>query len=275
VMMRCDRCSARAIIYQRYSGMSLCRVHFYEDVHRKIRETLRETRIFCNGAKIAIALNGGAEGLVLLCALKRLSINRPDIRLFAVLVDEGIKGYRPRSIEFARRMAAELEVPFSVKAFRDAFSITMDELAAKHQRSEELCRICESRRNDLLNRAAVELCANVVATGHSLDAEASDVMLSYLQGKIEGLLDPAPNDRVPVIRPLRRIPARELMLYAKVRGLPFNRHSCHYACGMRECVRGELLGFEMRHPGTNYSLQASKMRMKGYHLPRDGGGQSL
>jgi tRNA(Ile)-lysidine synthase TilS/MesJ len=274
--MKCDKCSAGAIIHQRYSGMSLCRMHFYEDVHRKIRETIRESGIFGHEAKIAVALNGGAESLVLIHVLKSLFLNRMDIELFAITVDEGIEGYRPKSIECARRTAEKLEVPFTIKAFSDAFGTTIDEVAAAREPCyKEPCGICEAGRNELLNRAAIEVGANAVATAHSLDAEAGEIMLRYLRGHFEGWLKQDAKSEVPVIRPLRRIPAKETRLYAKTRGLPFNRHSCPYACGMRWSVRRELRGFEIRHPGTNYSLQSSILRMKDHHASRDEEGQSL
>jgi tRNA(Ile)-lysidine synthase TilS/MesJ len=274
--MRCDKCSAGAIIYQRYSGMSLCRTHFFDDVHRKIRETIRESGIFGHEAKVAVALNGGAESMMLIHALKSLFPNRRDVKLFAIAVDEGIEGYRQRSIECARRTAEGLEVPFSVKSFRDAFGTTIDETAAaKGSSSKEPCRICEAGRNELLNRAALEVGANAVATAHSLDAEAGEIMLRYLQGDFEAWPAWDARGKVPVIRPLRRIPAKEIMLYAKARSLPVNRYSCPYACGMKWSVRRELRGFDIRHPGTNYSLQRSILRIKDHYASRDEEGQSL
>ncbi|MFZ1315044.1 MAG: hypothetical protein WAR75_02120, partial [Methanothrix sp.] len=61
---------------------------------------------------------------------------------------------------------------------------------------------------------------------------------------------------IPIIQPLRRIPAREVRLYALQHGLCFCRER-----GKREerqaRAREELSLFDLRHPGTKYSLLRS------------------
>ncbi len=72
-MTKCDKCQRCAIIYQRYSGMHLCREHFEEDVHRKIREALRKTGLFGRDARIAVGLDGGQkERYVSICSQESL-----------------------------------------------------------------------------------------------------------------------------------------------------------------------------------------------------------
>ena len=93
-MTKCDKCQRGAIIYQRYSGKHLCREHFEEDVHRKIKETLRKTGLFSHGSRIALGLDGGRKSATLAFVLKNLFIHRRDIDLLAVIIDEGEK-YRP------------------------------------------------------------------------------------------------------------------------------------------------------------------------------------
>lgn len=273
--MKCNKCSAPAVIYQRYSGMSLCSTHFQEDVHRKIRETLRESGIFGKGAKIAVAVNGSADSATLAYSLKSLFSNRMDVELIAIMIDECIGGYRRESMDCARRLAEGLEIAFMTKgfgqAFRQAFGRTVDEIAGEM----EPCRACTAMRNDLLNRAASEIGADAIAAGHNLDDEAGDVMLKYLRGDVKGLLQPGARGGVPVIRPLRRVPAKETRLYAKILGLVFGQETCPYACGMRLDAKAELQGFEMRHPGTNYSLLRSLKRLEELRHLRDEKGQSL
>lgn len=53
-MTKCDKCQSSAIIYQKYSGMRLCQAHFDQDVHRKIRESLRQTGLFGRGVRVAL-----------------------------------------------------------------------------------------------------------------------------------------------------------------------------------------------------------------------------
>ena len=183
--MKCDKCSAAAVIYQKYSGMHLCTAHFQEDVHRKIRGSLRESGIFAHGAKLAVAVNGSADSAVLIYVLKSLFSNRKDIELVAIMIDEGIDGYRYQALDCAVRLADELHVPFVIRRFSDAFGATMDDL---HD-VKEPCSICEPMRNELLNMTATQVGANALAIGSSLDTEAAEIMLRYLHGDIEGTSD--------------------------------------------------------------------------------------
>ena len=112
-MTKCDKCQRCAIIYQRYSGMHLCREHFEEDVHRKIRESLRKTGLFGRGARMAVGLDGGRKSATLAFVLKNLFFSRRDIDLLAVIIDEG-KETCPTADQ-ARHVAEQLEIPYIVK----------------------------------------------------------------------------------------------------------------------------------------------------------------
>ena len=35
--MKCSKCGKKAVIYQKYSGLYLCKEHFLDDVERKVR----------------------------------------------------------------------------------------------------------------------------------------------------------------------------------------------------------------------------------------------
>lgn len=275
--MKCDKCSAAAVIYQKYSGMRLCAAHFQEDANRKIRGALRESGIFAHGAKLALAIDGSANSAVLIHVLRSQFPNRRDIDLMAIMIDEGIAGYRPQALDEAVRQAFEHHVPFVVARFEDAFEVTIDEL---HD-SVEICSICKSMKNKLLKRTAAEVGADALAAGSSLDDEAAEIMAGYLSGAIDGAFN-APDAssknegrEIPVILPLRRIPAEEVRLYAEILGISFKTKVCPHAGGLLTDVKKELGGFESRHPGTNYSLLRSVERVGDLRHMRDEEGQSL
>lgn len=275
--MKCDKCSAAAVIYQKYSGMHLCAAHLQEDANRKIRGSLRESGIFAHGTKLAIAMNGNVDSAVLICVLKGLFANRRDIDLIAIMIDEGIAGFRPQALEDAVSLANELRVPFAVKRFEEAFGFTIDEL---HDNAEA-CSICKSMKNKLLKRTAIEAGADALAAASNLDEEAAEIMTRYLSGAIDGVSDApdAPSNKggeeIPVIKPLRRIPADEVRLYAEILGIRFKTTVCPHAGGLLADAKKELEGFESRHPGTNYSLLRSIERMADLRHMRDEEGQSL
>jgi uncharacterized protein (TIGR00269 family) len=265
-MIRCDKCSSKSIVFQKYSGMHLCHSHFEEDVHRKIRESLRETRIFANKAKVAVALSGGKDSATLLYVLKNLFSSRKDIELVAILIDEGIESYRHNTLAEAVSLAKRLEIPYVLKSFQKVFGVTTDEIASMG-RSQATCSFCGVMRKTLLNRTARELDADALAIGHNLDDEAQTILLNYLRGDIDRLFRLQPRrmqaGMVPRIKPLKRIPEREISIYALVHQLcKFNSGSCPYiADAMRFEVKNLLNDLEDRHPGTKYSVLRSFKRI--------------
>lgn len=100
--IKCKKCNHEAIIFQKYSGMHLCKKHFVEDVERKIKLTIRKEYSIRKNDIIAVALSGGKDSSVALYMMHKIFGNRPDIEIVAISVDEGIHGYRPHSLEFAK-----------------------------------------------------------------------------------------------------------------------------------------------------------------------------
>ena len=92
--MQCDKCRGTAVLFQEYSGKHLCRQHFVADVEAKAKHEIRRHRGIIPGDHIAVALSGDNCSTAVLCFLKKLTLNRRDIRISAITVDEGIAGYR-------------------------------------------------------------------------------------------------------------------------------------------------------------------------------------
>ncbi len=261
-MIRCGKCQSSAIIYQKYSGMRLCGVHFDEDVFRKVRESLRQTGLFGRGARVALDMNGGIDSAVLAFVLKDIFRNRKDIGFLAIIIDEG-----GAPMEHARLIARRLEIPVIEKRFpalQTPGEAPQMFAAGSDWRGEQLIAIAQEKD------------ASVLATGHSLDEEATDVFISYLRGDVGGLPGIGPGIRedgkIPWIKPLRRIPEKEIRLFAIRHDL-----DCFSEASM-DCFRMEakrlLCEFDSRHPGTKYSLMRSLGKLS-RHESRGGQGQSL
>jgi tRNA(Ile)-lysidine synthase TilS/MesJ len=242
-IIKCDKCQRRAIIYQRYSGKHLCGEHFEEDVHRKIRETLRKTGLFGRDARIAVGLDGGRKSAALAFVLKNLFIHRRDIDLLAVIIDEG-KETSPTADQ-AAHVAEQLGIPYIVKSL----PLLPDE-------TPEI--ISSFRKMELLSCIAKENKAGILATGETLDDEALDIFIGYLQGDVDAVVlegTKSEGQKFARIKPLRRIPGKEVRLYAIGHDLGFeDAGALPNTDGLRWVAKGLLGGFDRRHPGTNYSL---------------------
>lgn len=242
-MTRCDKCQRSAIIYQRYSGKHLCREHFEEDVHRKIRESLRKTGLFGRDARIAVGLDGGRKSVALAFVLKNLFIHRRDIDLLALIIDEGKK--TSPTTEQAAHVAEQLGIPYIVKIL----PLLPDE-------TPQIIR--SFRKMELLSCTAKENDANILATGETLDDEALDIFIGYLQGDVDAVVPErrkSEGQSIARIKPLRRIPEKEVRLYAIGHDLGFEDAGVlPNTDAFRGVAKGLLGGFDRRHPGTNYSL---------------------
>ena len=236
-MTKCDKCPQSAIIYQRYSGKHLCREHFEEDVHRKIKETLRKTGLFGPGSRIAVGLDGGRKSATLAFVLKNLFIHRRDVDLLAVIIDEGKKS--GPTADQARHVAEQLGLPYIVKILP---------LLPDHEPPHI---VHSARKRELFFGTAEENGAGILATGETLDDEALEIFISYLQGDV----DASEEQSAAWIKPLRRIPEKEVRLYAIGRDLGFeNAAKLSNTDTLRAAGKRLLCGFDSRHPGTNYSL---------------------
>jgi uncharacterized protein (TIGR00269 family) len=256
--MKCDKCGKEAVIYQKYSGMHLCAQHETADVERKIKKRMRQERMVVPGDHVAVAMSGGKDSAATLSILAETFSKRPDIEFTAITIDEGIEGYRNFSIPKARELCDRLGVPHLVVSFKEQAGCTLDEML-KRERKEASCTYCGVFRRMLLNKKAREIGANKLATGHNLDDDAQTVLLNVMNGDVERLARLRPSrpqeGLVPRVKPLMDVPEREIALYAFLKGLPFYLGECPYA---HESLRGEikdiLNDFEVRHPGTKYSI---------------------
>jgi uncharacterized protein (TIGR00269 family) len=224
--------------------MHLCREHFEEDVHRKIREELRKTGLFGREARIAVGLDGGGKSATLAFVLKNLFIHRKNINLLAVIIDEGKKTCP--TVDQAAHVAEQLEIAYTVKSL----PLLQDQKTPQTARS--------ARKSKLLLAAATENQAGILATGETLDDEARDIFISLLQGDLDAVISEGSErekQAVPRIKPLRRIPEKEVRLYALGRHLGFDDadEMPDTDALQREAMR-LLCDFDCRHPGTNYSL---------------------
>ncbi|HJH31637.1 MAG TPA: TIGR00269 family protein [Methanosarcinaceae archaeon] len=256
--VKCSKCNKDAIIFQKYSGMHLCKKHFIEDVERKIKLTIRKHFNVQKNDIIAIALSGGKDSAVLLYMLHKIFGMRPDIELVAITIDEGIEGYREHTLKTAKELTARLGVRHIIRSFDDEFNTSLDEIIAK-EREKGACSYCGVLRKTLLNKSAIEVGATKLATGHNLDDEAQTILLNHLRGEVSRIVKLAQPRALEGLvlraKPLRYVPEKEVALYALVNDLPVDFSECPYA---HEAIRGEvrdmLNDFEVAHPGTKYSL---------------------
>jgi uncharacterized protein (TIGR00269 family) len=254
--MKCSKCNDNAIVSRRYSGAHLCQRHFIEAFEDTVKHTIADSKMVSKGDRIAVALSGGKDSTALIYIMNMLLSVQKDITMFAITIDEGIKGYREDTLKSARSITEMLGIDHVIVSFKDEYGLDLDEMVIGKR--EAPCTFCGVLRKSLLNRVAKRLGATKVATGHDLDDDAQSIMMNYLKGDIERLGRFAPRrlqkGLIPRIKPLKDIPERETALYCMVQGFYVKMAECPYASlSLRSDVRNLLNYLEKNFPGAKQS----------------------
>lgn len=261
-MPRCIKCNTEAIEFVRYSGAYLCSEHFLEYVERRVKKEVRKQIDLKGKKKIAVALSGGKDSSVTLYILADTLRHRRDLEVCAITVDEGIKSYRPLTLDKAVELCNSLGVEHHIISFADELGKDMDDIAkATHKKTP--CTYCGVLRRRCMNKVAREIDADVLATGLNLDDTVQSILMNFTRGDVERLARLGPHIRlqpglIPRLQPLRCIPEKEVYLYALLRRLPFSGEACPYTdLAIRNEYRDIVDRLEDKHPGTKFSIVAS------------------
>ena len=273
--MRCSTCEADAVIDQPYRGLHLCAMHFRDSVEERVRREMhRQLPRFARGT-VAVALSGGKDSGAALHLAHRYFHRRPTVRLVAVSVDEGIQGYRSATLKAARALTDALGVEHRVISASAEIGTTVDRTVAEVPGTIP-CSYCGVWRRRLLNRAAREVSADALVLGFNLDDLAQTVLMNLVHGDLDRLVRMAPHrvrqpGLVPRVAPLALVPEREVYLYARLRGIPFDHGECpHAGRAARNLFREVVWQLEEAQPGTRQALLHTHERLVTRFL-RDGG----
>lgn len=266
--MRC-RCGRPAAVFRKYEGRPLCRGHFIKSVEDKVKRTVGKEGMIKPGDRIAVALSGGKNSSAAMKIMNSIAGPRRDMELFAITVDEGVRGYSKPAVEKARELCRKLGVNQVIVSFGDELGKTMDQKVRELKRLRSGVRepltVCAVGRRMVLNRKARELGATRVCTGHNLDAEVQAIMLNYMRGDMARAARLGPvtdwstkkaggKSFVPRIKPLRMVPEEDVELYARLTGLVYHKGECPLNATMRDWVAGFVDSMEKSYPGMRFNI---------------------
>ena len=256
----CTKCGKPAAISLRYANMDLCQSHFTRMFEARVMRTVREYRMLKKGDVVAVGVSGGKDSCVMLNLLYKISQSLP-FTLTAITIDEGIAGYRNKSLEVAKKECGKLGIPLKVVSFDAEFGSTLDALL-KEKGQERSCSYCGVMRRYSLNKYARELGATKLAIGHNSDDVAQTVMMNFMRNEPERLARFAPVSSdaeegtfIPRIKPLFLTPERDVAAYAVMKGIEIEFMECPYArFAFRQHVRDMLNATEQKYPGTKLKI---------------------
>lgn len=259
--------------FVRYNGAHLCQGHFLEYVEKRVKKEVRQQLRLEGNVHIGVGASGGKDSQTALLLLHKILGCRQGVRITAITVDEGIEGYRHKTLPKVRELCDSLGIEHAVIPFQEVTGMTLDDMVRRTD-EREACTYCGVFRRRCLNLKAKELKVDVLALGHNLDDMTQSILMNFMRGDVERLARLGPHERVqpglvPRVQPLRLIPEKETLLYAMLSDIPFSDAECPYAVhALRNEYREIVNGMEMKHPGTRHSILSSYDRLR--PLMRDG-----
>ncbi len=265
--MTCKICKEKPVIQLTNSNVSLCKRCFIRYFERKVFKTIRNYKLVKGVSRIGVAVSGGKDSLTLLHLLNIYKKSNRNFDLVAILVDEGIKGYRENTIAKAKGVCNDLGVFLHVYSYKEIFGFSLDEILNKLK--VKPCSVCGVFRRYVLNLAGKKLKVDRLATGHNLDDEAQTILMNQFRDNPElsarlGPLTGVVEDEgfIRRIKPLYLMTEKEVMTYAYLNGLVTSFNECPNALqGYREDVRGLLNQMEVKYPGTKHALVHSFLQV--------------
>jgi len=264
-MKTCSSCNKKAVYFRVNEGRYYCEKCFSKNIEDRVKRTIRKFRMVENGDRIVVGLSGGKDSSNTLYILKKIFGQNPKIKIIAVTIDEGIKGYRDKTLKGCVDFCDRLGIEHHIVSFDEEFSLTVDKIAKKNK-DKGMCSYCGVFRRYLLNKKARELKASKIALGHNLDDEAQSILMNVFKGDLLRLarFGPIPKVKdhkkfIPRIKPLIMIPEKESALYAIINGIPAYFDECPYAVfnPLRMETRDFLNKLEDSSPGIKYSILRS------------------
>lgn len=265
--MKCSNCNHEAIIFQRYSGLHLCKDHFTESVRKRVHSEFQKQVRLRGGEHVVMAYSGGKDSTLALYFISEILRPMRNVTLSAVLIDEGISGYRDLGIPMAKEFCKDIGVELEIVKMSERLGVTLDEIA-EIMRNLSTCAYCGVFRRKLMNNAARDMRADYLATGLNLDDTAQGIIMNIFRGDVEKLARMGPHENiqkglVPRLQPLRKIPEKESLLFCLQEGLKFYDGECPYAHeAARNRYREMIARMEEEFPGTRYSILSSLDSMK-------------
>ena len=237
----------------------LCEEHFIPYFEKKVEDTIARYHMLTKEQDIAVACSGGKDSMTIL-----LLLHHWGYKVTGLLIDEGIKGYRDKTIEEFDAICQEQGIKTKKLSYAHDIGKSLDTMLADDPKRRS-CTVCGIFRRHLLQKGAEGF--DVLVTGHNLDDEAQAIMMNLLKGQVEllarlGPVHASSKGFVPRVKPLYFCSEREVRIYTLVKSIPIQYRTCPHAPGaFRDEFSHGLNRLEDDCPGSKWHLVHSFLEM--------------
>lgn len=234
------------------SGTRLSKKQFIRYFEKKVLYTISKYDLIKPYQKIAVACSGGKDSMALLSLLNNICKERRK-DCIAIMIDEGMtKNYRKNMIPTVQKFCKKYGIKLIILSFKKEFGFSLEEITKKIQGLKITnCYVCSILKRWLMNKKALELGIEAIATAHSLDDEAESIMLNLLKGNpellgklgpVSGITTKKDNGFSQRIKPFYLCSTKEIVAYCKAMNIPIPADKVA-TCPMR----GETFRVELRN----------------------------
>ena len=190
-------------------------------LYSRTKRAVEEFHMIEDGDRIAVAVSGGKDSLVLVQALFGLSrMKDKNFELTALLVELGYESFNTDKIE---EMCTDLAIPF----YR--IKTEIGHVIFEERKEKNPCSMCAKMRKGALNKKAMELGCNKIAYGHHRDDFNDTLIMSmFNEGRLK-TLEPEfymSKTGLHLIRPLLYVKESEIIELAEKLKLPVEKNPC-------------------------------------------------
>jgi tRNA(Ile)-lysidine synthase TilS/MesJ len=251
--MQCSKCHRDAIVFQSYSGLHLCDRHLIADVETKAKKIIRAQGWLRPGDHIAVLLSGDKTSSALLYFIKKLTVQRRDIRVSAIAIVNRTGTHS--DISHAKRIAEGLDTDLIEVSLTEESVIGTDTITRKKQDISSLPVFPESH-SILPDKIAQQHGITKIAWGLCLDEAAGVVLGCVVRGDGEKLImRRSGQDKILRICPFIAVTAAEIALYADLSGVGTEQTPDPEHRDLRHKDTIVMLdNYTNNHPATKYAL---------------------
>jgi uncharacterized protein (TIGR00269 family) len=260
----CEKCKKPRVITLGYGPHYFCDKHFIKFFEARIKKTVRKYNLIKSKEKLLIALSGGKDSIVTLRLMYKFYNKSNEIK--AIIIDEGVDGYRDKAIKLAIKTCEDLDVEYKLISFEKEFGVTNDKIMPLLQKNQKLggtCAFCGTMRRHIMNKYAKKMKMDKLITGHNLDDETQSFVMNVFNNDFDRLLRMGANSGiiehdgfVKRIKPLYETPEKEIIAYCAYKEINhYSQECCPYSYTAKRNEFREMLNtFETRFPGTEFSI---------------------
>ncbi len=247
---------------------AFCDLCFRDYLHKQVMKAISDQRMFEDGQPILVAVSGGKDSLVLWDIL--IKRGYPTVGLHLNL---GIGEYSRISQAHVEKFARSRDLELIVQSYQDDYGLGVVDIAKETARPP--CSACGTMKRHHFNRIAMEKGFAVVATGHNLDDEAARLLGNLLNWQIPYLKKQMPvlSDEggkwARKVKPLYRLPEREIAAYAVLNQIDYIIEECPMSKGAKTFLYKEMLNrLEENSPGSKLQFYLGFLKERPSAFPQ-------